>query len=518
MQPSADGTIYAVSPGDGAVRWAFDTGTPIRSSPAVDADGHVYVGGGDGNLYVLNPDGTLRFAMKLIDDVRNDLNSSPALGTGRRLPRRRERRRCSACRTTGACAPTTRATRAAATTPPARPDGASLSWVNTFGDAQPAAPATSIPGNAPDHAAARRARAGGQQLAVLDSTDLGERDVNPPSHRVDVDVSGDGKFLSITPAVAFAPGPLTVERDGQLPRRPPAHGPAPQRGPGRRDRRREVLHDRGAALGGALDPTAIYELSRLSLPLPTVLPSYNQIGFDSLHYLLGTAEAHGLDGRRVDGRGEAAARRRPVGGRPGDAGDLPDGVRPPRDDVTTMKAASGLTRQPHELHAHRSTRSGWRAGSCASGAPTGTAELSGAPSAAGFDVLRAVPRAARALQPADGRHPRARGRELPRCARTSRRLRRRHGDLRESANAITATVTGSHDPGREPPRALLVVDASTGLPVPLQYGTATTHTTALDGTLAGVSVPTDTLDGGLPASMRVHLMVDTASVASGTLP
>jgi hypothetical protein len=63
---------------------------------------------------------------------------------------------------------------------------------------------------------------------------------------------------------------------------------------------------------------------------------------------------------------------------------------------------------------------------------------------------------------------------------------------------------------------ILVVDASTGLPVSLQYGTGTTRTTNPDGTLASVSVPIGTTT--LPAQMRVYLMVDTTVGARGTLP
>src|SRR5262249_58291024 len=53
---------------------------------------------------------------------------------------------------------------------------------------------------------------------------------------------------------------------------------------------------RPAADGGTLplpvpaapgDPAGIWEMSRLAAPLPTILPSYNQIGFDSLHFLIG---------------------------------------------------------------------------------------------------------------------------------------------------------------------------------------------------------------------------------------
>jgi hypothetical protein len=38
------------------------------------------------------------------------------------------------------------------------------------------------------------------------------------------------------------------------------------------------------------DDTGIVELYRLAAPLPTILPSYNQIGFDSIHYLIGLVE------------------------------------------------------------------------------------------------------------------------------------------------------------------------------------------------------------------------------------
>ena len=64
--------------------------------------------------------------------------------------------------------------------------------------------------------------------------------------------------------------------------------------------------------------------------------------------------------------------------------------------------------------------------------------------------------------------------------------------------------------------SLLVVDASTGLPVTLEYGTGTTRTTNADGTLASVSVPTKGVT--LPAAMQVLLIVDTTAEAQGTLP
>lgn len=89
---SADGIFYAVS-AQGELLWRYDTGDPIRSSAALGAgpDGEpgaiVYFGAGNGKLYALNTaDGSLRWSFdttaasdpELAD--RNDLNASPALG------------------------------------------------------------------------------------------------------------------------------------------------------------------------------------------------------------------------------------------------------------------------------------------------------------------------------------------------------------------------------------------------------------------------------------------------------
>jgi outer membrane protein assembly factor BamB len=80
VQPAADGTVYAFDAATGTPRWAFDWGAPMRSSPAVDPDGRIYLGTGDGHLLALSPDGTLDWALRLITDPRDDLNASPALG------------------------------------------------------------------------------------------------------------------------------------------------------------------------------------------------------------------------------------------------------------------------------------------------------------------------------------------------------------------------------------------------------------------------------------------------------
>lgn len=87
---SADGTFYAVDP-QGKLLWKYDTGDPIRSSAALGfgPDGKnkiVYFGDGNGKLYALDAnEGSLRWAFdttskdsELAD--RNDLNGSVALG------------------------------------------------------------------------------------------------------------------------------------------------------------------------------------------------------------------------------------------------------------------------------------------------------------------------------------------------------------------------------------------------------------------------------------------------------
>jgi outer membrane protein assembly factor BamB len=47
-----DGTVYAVSTGDGTEHWQFETETRWASPPVV-ADGTVYIESSDGTVYAL---------------------------------------------------------------------------------------------------------------------------------------------------------------------------------------------------------------------------------------------------------------------------------------------------------------------------------------------------------------------------------------------------------------------------------------------------------------------------------
>ncbi len=71
-----DSKFHAVSTATGAARWTFPLGREVRaSSPAVDANGTVYIGCYDGLIYAINPDGTLKRTWATADWIR----SSPAI-------------------------------------------------------------------------------------------------------------------------------------------------------------------------------------------------------------------------------------------------------------------------------------------------------------------------------------------------------------------------------------------------------------------------------------------------------
>ena len=59
------------------------------------------------------------------------------------------------------------------------------------------------------------------------------------------------------------------------------------------------------------------------------------------------------------------------------------------------------------------------------------------------------------------------------------------------------------------------MDAATGKPVTLGYALETTRAASAAGALTSVSVPTK--GHTLPKSVRVHLMIDTASAAHAAL-
>jgi outer membrane protein assembly factor BamB len=58
---------------DGTIKWKFKTGGGIESSPAIGADGTIYVGSHDNKLYAVNPDGTLKWKFSAGEPSYDDI-------------------------------------------------------------------------------------------------------------------------------------------------------------------------------------------------------------------------------------------------------------------------------------------------------------------------------------------------------------------------------------------------------------------------------------------------------------
>ncbi|MDO8093270.1 MAG: PQQ-binding-like beta-propeller repeat protein, partial [Candidatus Brocadiales bacterium] len=57
-------------------KWSYPTGDSISSSATIDADGTIYIGSWNGNLYAFNPDGTIKWSYNTFDPIL----SSPSIG------------------------------------------------------------------------------------------------------------------------------------------------------------------------------------------------------------------------------------------------------------------------------------------------------------------------------------------------------------------------------------------------------------------------------------------------------
>lgn len=72
---SMDGNVYLLNP-DGTEKAKYALGSPMSSSPAIGSDGTIYVGAGDGNLYAIDSAGLIKWDYTTGDAIR----SSPAIG------------------------------------------------------------------------------------------------------------------------------------------------------------------------------------------------------------------------------------------------------------------------------------------------------------------------------------------------------------------------------------------------------------------------------------------------------
>ncbi len=518
VQPATDGTVYGLDPATGQQRWAFDLRDPIRSSPAVDAQGNVYFGAGDGRLYVLNHDGTLRWSVQLISEDRNDINSSPALGEdaiyiggesgevfsvpydyclhadGLADPR---------------CAP--------APAPVLPDDGGLLLYTTAFGAALPGPPDTIDP-NQPI-VLSLVVRAGGHDtLAMLDPSAVTVT-VDPPVP-VGVDVAGDGKFLTITPASAFtaaSDGRVTIsvaagylvqpERDGLK-----LSGGTPG---GQATLQLSAALAAPTATPFALTPGTTWQVARIALPLPSLLPSYNQIGFDSLQYLVSIVETgHGHTVAWMAGAKLAADSNQTVVD-PATKALFPLDVTYDGGFVTMANQDGVSVEVTNIVIPFQSFRLAAALG--ADGNATRPLHLNGSTVCSGIAVYGPFLQKLGLCNPltdvlsVDGaaNFTLFTGAPAPSASEVG------SVTFAGSADAVTATLTGSTLAAADHVAAVLLVDATTGAPVSLDYGLTTAHTTTSDGKLATVTLP---ITGkNVPQSVTAYLMIDTSAVASATL-
>jgi outer membrane protein assembly factor BamB len=526
VQPSADGTMYALDPTTGAVLWTFDTPEPIRSSPAVDGEGNVYFGGGDGVLYVLNKDGSFRWSIQLIDEDRENLNASPALASDAIIIAG-ETGQVFSVPYDYCLRPTAKSDLRCRTTPAASgpTNGAVLVFSEAFG-ALDFTPPAQIDANQTLAFTLLVRDAGQTQLAILDSSSFTVTVTPAPAVPVTIDLAGNGKFALITPAAPFTPdanGNVTVAIQSNY----------------LTNLTRTGLALSGGTVGGTVsgsfsfalsapqtyplalpvpaqpgDPSGVWELSRISLPLPTILPSYNQIGFDSLHYLIGLVAGTGTQAIAWMAGGKVG----PTGATvidPATQTLLPLTLSY-QSGLLTLANTAGLTVNVQNVNIPLSTFRVSAALDATGAAPEG-AHLSGS------TICAQIPTYGVFLQQLGFCNPQTDvlsvfgGANLTLFGSGTATAPSGVGSVvfSATASAITATLTGSTLALADHVASVLLVDPTTGNPITLSYGIVTTRTATSGGMLATVSVPTTGLT--LPSQVQTYLMVDTYPAAVGSV-
>jgi outer membrane protein assembly factor BamB len=501
VQAGADGSVYGLDPATGSVRWSYDTRDPIRSSPAIDGDGNIYVGTGDGRLLVLGPDGKFAWAVKLIDADRDDLNSSPALGADAIYIGGESGELFSV--PYDLCTGAAPDARCQLTDDQPTADGAVLEWTSLFGQTG-ASPATIDPDAA--LVFSLRVREGGQTL--IPYLDAASTTVTvTPTAAVTTEISGDGKFAIVTPVTGWTAGTdgtVTVTISGNYLVGLDRHGLKLSGGtPG------------GVATGTvhalvstppatpfvpSLSPPTTWAISRVALPLPTLLPSYNQIGFDSLGYLVGLVEFDGAHG---------------VGWMIGAGDPTSQAILPlvVSWDGGFLTMASAGTVSLVIMNATISFRT-FRLAAAVDGTGASPAvQINGSTICANIpvygsflealglcnsqtDVLAVAGGANFGLAPAA---------TVPSVGTVT---------WAAAGGRITATLAGGAVRADQHLASILLVDDATGVPVTLDYGPTTTRQVDGAGNVTSVTIP---VGASPPAMVRAYLMIDATAAASATL-
>jgi hypothetical protein len=338
---------------------------------------------------------------------------------------------------------------------------------------------------------------------------------DPPT-KLDVVVSGDGKFVTIVPETPFTPaadGTVSISVNAPYLVNMTRKGLQLSGGDPGGTAQVAFKPTVNAAGAASLSLASTWTVTRLAVPLPSVMPSYNQIGFDSLWYLIGLVEMNGnsavawMVGGQGDDQGNASVD-------PATKAILPLSVA--IDGATlTLTSPGGITVQVTEIALPFSSfRMDLQLDAQGQNA-TGPASLYGS------SICSNIPTYGPFLKTLGLCNPTTDGLSFVAGANVAY-----HGAqaapagvgtvaFAAASDGVTATLTGSALQLSQHLASILLVDPATGAPVTLGYGLDTVRTAAADGTLAQVKIPYNGKTH--PANARAYLMLDTGAVANATL-
>ena len=296
---STDGVLYALD-ASGRLQWSYETGDPIRSSPVVGRapEGEqgeiVYFGNGKGVLYAINTrDGTRRWSYDTTPESvelrdRNDLNGSPALGkTGIYIGGEHG----NVCYVPYDY-PLHHSDVHARINPEqdAPPDGVHLDFVTPGGSTLAEAPATIGASAVLTFRLTVREQSKTVDARMRRKTAKVEA---TPAFPYTLETSSDGHFLHLRPLDLLTPGATyTIALSGDY-RTGGMHLGNLTFGGSKAGVFSKTFSFRTAESGAVAPPwtvgqakVAALELTRLAVPIPAMMPSLNQIGFDYFDCIL----------------------------------------------------------------------------------------------------------------------------------------------------------------------------------------------------------------------------------------
>jgi hypothetical protein len=264
------------------------------------------------------------------------------------------------------------------------------------------------------------------------------------------------------------------------------------------------------------EDTGVVELYRIAAPLPAILPSYNQIGFDSIHYVIGLVERLGDDivawgvGGTLDQAGNTIVN-------PGSEVRFPLVFRWD-DGVLTMINEEGFTIEfngfPLPFRYFRVATTLEANGAAVHSPWLNAKTICDEITFYGMflDALGFCNLDTGLLDAVGGAEFRPFGEDGTQSAPSGL------GDVEFSreGSIVTATLTGSALQSEEHNFGILVLDDETGVPVGMNY-TSFTQTEPDTGTVQTVTLDMADADA-VPSSLRVYLLVDAYPAAVGTLP